>query len=158
MKVPADINQAALFLFVYYQDQKSPTIEPQLCMAIRDTLAAAYLSGDRIDPSRTRTEPIEFLGREAIEIYGLYQNYDPPMGGPFKMYCFHAYGRLYVVDLAVFNPPESKTPDLRVLEAIARTFEVTAEGGIHAEHVFRIVIRYLQQHVEFPLHSSHALQ
>lgn len=125
-KVPPD--QAALFLFVYYQEQKNPTIEPQLCMAIRDTLAAAYLSGDQIDPSRTRAEPIEFLGREAIEIYGLYQNDNPPMGGPFKMFCFHDGGRLYVIDLAVFNPPESKTPDLRVLEAIARTFEVVSES------------------------------
>ena len=99
-------------------------LEAPLCMAIRDTLAAAYLSGDRIDPSRTTVRPIRFQGRDALEIYGLYQNDDPPMGGPFKMFCFHEGGRLYVVDIAVFNPPETKTPDLRVLEAIARTFEV----------------------------------
>ncbi|MBD3237285.1 MAG: DUF4837 family protein [Candidatus Eisenbacteria bacterium] len=121
-KVPPD--QGALFLFVYYQEQTHERLDPRLCMAIRDTLAAAYFAGDEIEPSRTTTRTIEFLGREALEIHGLYQNDDPPMGGPFKMFCFHDRGRLYVIDLAVFNPPEAKTPDLRVLEAIARTFQV----------------------------------
>jgi len=90
--------------------------------ALRDTLASVYSSGDRIEPSRTTARRIEFLGRDAVEIYGLYQNMNPPMGGPFKSICFLEGGRLFLIDMSVFNPPGDKLPQLRMLEAIARTF------------------------------------
>ena len=117
-------GEPVLFLFAYYQEQRADTLDAQLCMAIRDTLASIYFGGDYIEHSRTEVKPVRFLDWPAIEIYGLYQNDDPPMGGPFKMFCFHDGGRLYVIDLAVFNPPGSKGSQLRILEAMARTFRV----------------------------------
>ncbi|MCK4303191.1 MAG: DUF4837 family protein [Candidatus Eisenbacteria sp.] len=116
-------DEPVMFLFIYYQEHKAPSLNPNLCMAIRDTLAAVYFGHDRIEPSRTTVKHCRFLGRDAFEIYGLYQNLDPPMGGPFKMFCFLEDGRLYLIDLAVFNPPGDKTPQMRILEAVARTFE-----------------------------------
>jgi hypothetical protein len=113
---------AVMYLFVYYQDQSGAVLSAPACMALRDTLASVYSSGDRIEPSRTTARRIEFLGRDAVEIYGLYQNMNPPMGGPFKSICFLEGGRLFLIDMSVFNPPGDKLPQLRMLEAIARTF------------------------------------
>ncbi|MFH1144487.1 MAG: DUF4837 family protein [Candidatus Eisenbacteria bacterium] len=121
-------DEPVTFFFVYYEAQKLEDEDPRLatyCIAIRDTLASAYFGGDRVDPSRTRAEWVDFQGRRALQLYGLYQNDSPPMGGPFKMYCFHEGGRLYVIDLAVFNPPGNKLPQLRILEAIARSLRIT---------------------------------
>ncbi len=113
---------AVMYLYVYYQYQAGDSLTAPACMALRDTLATVYSGGDRIEPSRTTTRPVTFLGRNAVEIYGLYQNMNPPMGGPFKSFCFHDGGRLYMIDMSVFNPPGDKLPQLRLLEAIARTF------------------------------------
>jgi hypothetical protein len=115
-------GEPAMFLFVYYQEQTADTLSPSLALAVRDTLAAIYSGGDRVDPSRTWAQPARFYDQPAIEINGLYQNDSPPMGGPFRLFAFHAGRRLYLVDLSVFNPPGEKTPQLRILEAIARTF------------------------------------
>jgi hypothetical protein len=115
---------AVMYLFVYYQDQNGDSLTVPACMALRDTLASVYCGGDRIEPSRTTAKRIDFLGRDALEIYGLYQNMNPPMGGPFKSICFDDGDRLYMIDMSVFNPPGEKLPQLRILEAIARTFTV----------------------------------
>jgi hypothetical protein len=117
-------GEPVMFFFIYYQPQATDTLNARHCMAIRDTLAAVYFGGDRIDRDHTEVHARSFLGREAIEIYGRYQNIRPPtaMGGPFKLFCFHEGGQLYLIDLAVFNPPGAKTPQMRILEAIASTF------------------------------------
>lgn len=119
---------AVMFFFIYYQEQLTDTLDPHFCMAMRDTIAAVYCGNDWIERSRTEVKQRRFLRRDALEIYGLYQNNDPPMGGPFKLICFHEGGRLYLIDLAVFNPPAPKRPQLRILEAIARTFETEPQG------------------------------
>ncbi len=121
-------NGAMLYLSIYYQDQIADTLSGGFCVALRDTLAAVYSGGDRVELSRTTQRPTTFAGREAIEIYGLYQNLSPPMGGPFKLFGFHDGGRLYVIDLSVFNPPGNKLPQLRILEAVARTFTPVTPG------------------------------
>ncbi len=120
---------AVMFLFIYYQHQFSDTLDANFCMALRDTLAAVYSGGDRIEHSRTVVREREFQGRPALEVYGLYQNYNPPMGGPFKTICFHAARRFYMIDMAVFNPPGEKLPQLRILEAVARSFEPVEPSG-----------------------------
>jgi len=119
-------GEPVLFLFVYYEPARMPIDDPRLpslCVALRDTLAAHYFGGDWVEPARTTTEPTIFAGYEAVEVYGLYQN-DAPMGGPFRLYGFQVGERLYLIDLAVYNPPGGKLSYLRQLEAIARTFEV----------------------------------
>lgn len=117
------------FLFVYYEPRRLDLDDPRLptlCIALRDTLARRYFGGDWVEPSRTTARATTFLGRPALELYGLYQN-DAPMGGPFRMYAFHEGERLYLIDLAVFNPPGRKLPFMRQLEAIARTFRTEGE-------------------------------
>lgn len=120
---------AMLYLYVYYQKQQADTLNPYFAMAVRDTLASLYSNGDRIEHSRTEVKPVRFLGRDAYEIYGLYQNFNPPMGGPFKLFCFHDGGRLYLIDLSVFNPPTGKLPQLRILQAVAETFSTEGSGS-----------------------------
>jgi len=115
-------NGAMLWMFVYYQEKSDETLDPNLAMGIRDTVCEHYYGGDEIDPGRSTVRERTFLQYDALEIHGVYRNLDPPMGGPFKLICFHAGDRLYLIDLAVFNPPGDKTPQLRTLEAIARTF------------------------------------
>ncbi len=119
-------DEPVSFLFVYYQEQTREDLDPGLCIAIRDTLGAVYLKGEHVDqePNGIRIRERSFQGRRALEIYGLYQCDSPPMGGPFKMVCFHEGGRLYVIDMAAYNPPGRKMPQLRMLEAIARTFRI----------------------------------
>lgn len=114
---------AMLWMFIYYQDKTGEALDPNLAMGIRDTVCERYYGGDEIDPERCTVRERAFLQYDALEIHGVYRNLDPPMGGPFKLICFHAGNRLYLIDLAVFNPPGDKTPQLRTLEAIARTFE-----------------------------------
>lgn len=113
---------AVMYLYVYYQDQAGDVVTAPYCVALRDTLASIYSSGDRVEPRRTTSRTIDFLGRPAVEVYGLYQNLNPPMGGPFKSICFRDGGRVYLIDMSVFNPPGEKMPQMRILEAIARTF------------------------------------
>lgn len=119
---------AMMYLFVYYQDQIDPELNPGLCVALRDTLAARYSFGDRINLERTTLTNGKFLGYDCLELYGHYQNLDPEMimGGLFKLFAFHAEGRLYLIDLSVYNPAGRKLSQLRTLEAIARTFEIMA--------------------------------
>ncbi len=113
---------AVLYLYIYYQKQAGGPPTAPFAMALRDTLASVYSAGDRIEPERTTSRRIDFLGHDAVEIYGLYRNEQPPVGGAFKSFCFREGDRTYLIDLAVFNPPGEKLPLLRILEAVARTF------------------------------------
>ncbi len=122
-------NGVMLWLFVYYQEKTGDALDPNLALGLRDRLSELYYNGDKIDPSRVSVSPRTFLGHAALEILGLYQNLDPPMGGLFKLICFHAGDRLYLIDMAVYNPPGDKIPQLRTLEAIARTFQESVRPG-----------------------------
>lgn len=113
---------AVMYLYVYYQEQAGESLSAPFCMALRDTLASIYSGGGRVEPERTKTRRMDFLGCDAVEVYGLYRHMDPPMGGPFRAFCFRDGGRTYLIDMSVFNPPGEKLPQLRILEAIARTF------------------------------------
>lgn len=123
-------NGAMLWLFVYFQEQTQASLDPNLAMGLRDKLTELYYEGDQIDASRSQVRRRTFAGHEALEVFGLYQNLEPPMGGLFKLMAFHAGGRLYLIDMAVFNPPGDKFPMLRKLEAIARTFEHTGTPAV----------------------------
>jgi len=125
-------DEPVSFFLIYYEPSRLSDDDPRLatyCTALRDTLAALYFGGDRVEPSRTRANWVDFQGRRTLEIYGLYQNDNPPMGGPFRSYCFQENGRLYLIDQAVFNPPGKKLPQLRLLEAIARTLRLGPDGA-----------------------------
>jgi hypothetical protein len=112
----------ARLLFVYWQDGVASLPAPRYCQELRARLAARYYEGDFVDSTRTRSEAVTFLGRPAHKLVGVWQNDRYTMGGPFRTYCFVDGGRFTMIDLAVFEPMESKVELLRQLEAVARTF------------------------------------
>ena len=144
-----EANGAMLWLFVYFQEQTQESLDPNLAMGLRDKLTERYYGGDQIDASRSEVRRRTFAGHEALEVFGLYQNLEPPMGGLFKLIAFHEGGRLYLIDMAVFNPPGDKIPLLRKLEAIARTLEHT--GEVTGEPVREPVREPVQEPVREPV-------
>jgi len=118
----------ARLLFVYWQDGVAALPPPGFCLDLRGRLAARYYEGDFIDSTGSRSEPAIFLGRPAHRLIGVWQNDRYTMGGPFRTYCFVDKGRFVMIDLAVFEPMESKVELLRQLEAIARTFRDERPG------------------------------
>ncbi len=118
---------AMVYLFIYHHQRQSDPIDPRFCVALRDTLAARYSHGDRVTVERTTVKESTFLGRDCLTFFGHFQNNNPPMGGPFRSFCFNEGDRMYMIDLSVFNPAGRKLSQLRTLEAIARTFTTSNE-------------------------------
>ncbi len=112
----------ARLLFVHWQDGVQILPPSAECLALRARLVGRYYDGDFVDTARTRSEPVQFLGRPAHKLVGVWQNDTYTIGGPFRTYCFLDAGRFVMIDLAVFEPLESKVGLLRQLEAIARTY------------------------------------
>jgi Domain of unknown function (DUF4837) len=115
-------EHGARLLFVHWQDGAAVLPAPEHCLALRAELAHRYYEGDFIDSTRTTAAVGEFLGHEAIQLAGVWQNDRFTMGGPFRTYCFLDADRFVMIDLVVFAPDGSKAGLLRQLEAIARTY------------------------------------
>jgi hypothetical protein len=75
---------------------------------------------------------VDFQGRYAIQLDGVWENLKHNIGGPFRSYGFYDESdqRIYLVDYSVFAPGLKKWPFMRQLEAMARTFKVKAEMEI----------------------------
>jgi hypothetical protein len=112
----------ARLMFVHWQDGATALPTPAECIATRARLIAQFYDGDAIDSTRTHAEPADFLGRRAVKLVGVWQNEKYTMGGPFRTYCFFDAGRVNMIDLAVFDPVDSKVALLRELEAVALTY------------------------------------
>jgi hypothetical protein len=112
----------AHLLFVHWQDGVVALPSPDACLAIRARLVAQAYDGDTIDSTRTRSEQVDFLGRRALKLIGVWQNSKYTIGGPFHTYCFCEDGRFTMLDLAVFDPTGNKVALLRQTEAIALTY------------------------------------
>jgi len=122
-------------LFVHWQDGRRQLPPADSCLALRAQLAAQFYTGDFVDFARSGGTRTTFLGHEAVELAGVWQNDAYTMGGPFRTHCFLDGDRFVMIDLAVFAPTASKVALLRQLEAIARTYhderpaERVARGG-----------------------------
>lgn len=82
-----------------------------------------------------REKVVDFNGRYAIRLDGVWQNDKHVMGGPFRTYGFYneSDGRIYLLDLAVFAPGRQKYPYLRQLDAMAHTFRTQDKEGDNAK-------------------------
>lgn len=78
-----------------------------------------------------RVEEVNFQGRNALRVQGLWENLHESKGGggPFRTYCFYdeASGRIYLIDIAVYFPGGDKEPFLRQLDVMAHTFRTLEE-------------------------------
>jgi hypothetical protein len=116
--------------FVYWQEVRDPSLlSAKWMLATRDSLTSRYFEGDKIHQDSTVkvvNKEVDFQGRFAIQLDGVWENLKYNIGGAFRSYGFYSKsdGRLYLVDYSVFTPGEKKWPYMRQLEAMARTFRV----------------------------------
>lgn len=109
-------------VFVYWADTVQ-SAHPESLVALRNRLTACFYDGDSVDTViPVRVDSLEFLGRPALRLRGIWQNRRNLIGGPFVSYVFRYQGRLFYVDGTLYNPGEKKLDNLFQLEAIIRTF------------------------------------
>lgn len=114
------------WLLVHWLDAADPSLieEPQWIINLRNQLAAKYYEGDQVLPEFTSSEIVNFQGRRAMRVDGLWENNTVLVGGPFRAFAFYeeSTGRIYLIDLTVLAPGEKKLPFLRQLDIMAHTF------------------------------------
>jgi hypothetical protein len=115
-------------IWVYWQETDDPSLlSKEWMLDQRKRIGETYLSGDYIYQSESipvRETSVDFNGRYAIRLDGVWQNEEYVSGGPFRSYGFYdeGEGRLYMIDFFVFRPGERKWPFMRQLDVIAHTF------------------------------------
>jgi len=117
-------QQPHRWIFVHWGETEDVSVTPESCMNKRDEIGYAYYEGDQIVTEHTTVGEVEFAGRRALRLVGLWENTRTYMGGPFRTYCFYdeRARRRYMVDVAVFAAGVEKEPYLRQLDLIAHTF------------------------------------
>jgi hypothetical protein len=108
-------------LFVYW-DEGERELLPESMPGLRDRLTRMYYGGDIIEPGYLELDTIQFLGRPAVRMQGVWQNEESAIGGPFVTYSFNYMGRFFMVDGLVFNPGRKKLDQLFQVEAMVSTF------------------------------------
>lgn len=90
----------------------------------RDSIATRYFERDSVVKEQTTGRQVDFLGRKAYKIEGIWANNEKVMGGPFRTYFFNdtLQERSYIIDIHVFAPGKKKWFFLMELEAVAATF------------------------------------
>jgi len=90
----------------------------------REKVLGKYYEGDRVDRDETYLMNVQFNGRPASKIVGIWQNDSLLVGGPFRTYAFHdsLTAKIYYIDIAVMAPSKQKKPYLDQLEVMANTF------------------------------------
>ncbi|RMF65834.1 MAG: DUF4837 family protein [Calditrichaeota bacterium] len=118
------------WLFVHWIEDGDPSvIDQDWVVKTRNKLTAKFYEGDRINPDHVESKEVEFAGRPALLVQGLWENEQKMAGGPFRTYAFYdeESGRIYLVDIAVFHPAGKKEPFLRQLDIMAHTFRTAAD-------------------------------
>lgn len=121
------------WLSVYYEPVEDPSLlSKEWMLQKRAEVIEPFYDGDYVYEDSTikvQEKVVDFNGRYAIRLDGVWQNEKHVMGGPFRQYGFYeeSDGRLYLIDLAVYAPGRRKSEYMRQLDGIASTFKVKAE-------------------------------
>lgn len=118
------------WLFVHWVDDADPNvISESWALEKRNKLTRKFYQGDFVDEQYLHSEEVDFLGRPALMLYGLWRNDTNFVGGPFRTYVFYDEDsqRIYMIDLAVYYPAGKKEPFLRQLDIMAHTFKTINE-------------------------------
>jgi len=112
-------------LFIYRFPFKYLDDEGSWLFHTRDSLAKVYFEGDSIDTEDTYIQFVEFQGKTAKKLTGVWQNHKHYIGGPFRTYAFSDENEkyIYLIDISVTAPGHRKKPYLDQLEVMANTFE-----------------------------------
>jgi len=113
------------WFLVHWEESDDPSrLTPEWCLAKRKWFGENFYTGERIVDGYTKWQWVDFDGRRAIEMWGLWEDTVKVVGGPFHLYGFYDEGtaRLYVIDMACFAPGQRKMPFMRQMDVMARTF------------------------------------
>lgn len=118
------------WLFVHWLENAQPAIiEQKWMIETRNRFTQKYYAGDVVVEAFTSSQEVEFAGRAALKLEGLWENDEKRVGGPFRTYAFYdePSNRVYMIDIAVFYPAGQKEPFLRQLDIMAHTFKTARE-------------------------------
>ena len=113
---------------VYWQDSKDGgELDENWAVERRTFIGEKYLDSMKIVEGYTKIEKIDFLGRDAVKVEGLWEIEEKIIGGFFRSYAFFdkKTKRVYFIDIAVFAPGEAKESYIRQLDIIAHTFSTS---------------------------------
>ena len=122
-------------LFIYRFPIKNLDEEGLWLYHTRDSLATIYFEGDSIDREDTYIQFVEFLGKKAKKLVGIWQNHTYYIGGPFRTYAFTDENEkdMYLIDISITAPGHRKKPFLDQLEVLANSFQFVNPGNISAK-------------------------
>ncbi len=118
------------WLFVRWIDaESSADITEEWVIEQRTYIGKKFYEGDSVVDKYLTSAEVEFAGRRALMLQGLWENNKKIAGGPFRSFTFYDEDtkRIYTVDMAVFAPGMEKEPYIRQLEVMARTFRTEAD-------------------------------
>ena len=124
--------------FVYWQPVADPSVlSKQWIIQKRDSLTKIYYQGDYIDTVKVNVveTEVDFQGRYAIRLDGVWQNEINISGGPFRSYASYNEddGRMYLIDCSVVAPGQRKWAYMRQLDVMAQTFRTAQSKESEAE-------------------------
>jgi hypothetical protein len=118
------------WIFVHWIDGADANIiNEEWAIQTRNRLAGKFYENDKVNEEYTYSKEVDFLGRPALMLEGLWENNEKVIGGPFRSYSFYdePSGRIYMIDIAVFYPAGDKEPFLRQLDIMAHSFKTSYE-------------------------------
>lgn len=127
------------WIFVHWIEDADPEVmDNEWVLGNRDALTSQFYKGaegvgDQIyrDEQYLTFRNVEFAGRNALKLEGLWENIHESSGGggPFRNYTFYdeTTGRIYMIDISVFYPGGPKEPFLRQLDVMAHSFKTAAD-------------------------------
>ncbi len=120
------------WLYVRWLDSDNPSlITKAWVLNQRDSVGVWFYGGDKVNRQYVKTQEVNFLGRRALRVDGLWENDQKVAGGPFREYVFYdePTSRIYILDEAVFDPRDvyGKLPYLLQLDVMAHTFKTLVD-------------------------------
>jgi hypothetical protein len=111
-------------MFIYRYRSEDFDLQDRQLYDLRDSLTTVFYEADSIDRADTYIQTVEFSGKKARKIFGVWQNHTLYIGGPFRTYVFFDEQQkyIYMIDLTVTAPGKNKKPFLDQLEILANTF------------------------------------
>jgi hypothetical protein len=124
-------QQPQRWILVHWEPSQDVSFTAEGCIQWRDLVGQKYYEGDRVVGEYVTSQEVEFAGRRALRMAGIWENKELLVGGPFHTYCFYDRnaGRRYLVDAAVYAAGTEKEPYLRQVDLIIQTFSTNPLDG-----------------------------
>ncbi len=113
----------------------------QQAMSLRDHIGRLYYDRDAVTRDKTFATLVEFEGRWAVRLSGLWENSEKLAGGPFVAYCFHDSDtdRLWWLDGAVFAPNVPKETQVRQMDVMMHTFLTGSQAVTYVDSIRELI-------------------